>query len=347
MGGMQKRKPQAGQLNLLARPIGVEFEYSYVVGFREAVNNSIGFAYWEHDGTLTKGGEELVVQPASGDLLLQYLTTLIGLHENYPPKVDQSCGFHVHVQSQDFTMLDLRRLIAMWCRCERDIFGTLVLAERRKGRDDGHHYCRPMAVDEGQRFESWQFTPADVTRLMRKRMLEVTEHSTSSPDDRVQSFLMKKLYEIMWTVGPVKRVIMPSTDDPKFAQKYVEFKAYQTATYREQTAKNMFERIKAYKRTNGGAGGCRYASMNVHSHFFRGTIEFRLKEGTLDPAEIIFWPLFCGWFVEAATRLRDDEVMAISSLADWVKTMRENCIAQPSVLDWVEEKLAQLKEEKN
>src|SRR5260370_11405285 len=141
---MQKYKPSAGLINLLARPIGVELEYSSVVNLREVVNDIVPFAYWEHDGTLTKGGEELVVNPASGDKLMQYLAILIGLQTNYPPAVDTSCGFHVHVQSQDFTPLDLRRLIAMWCRVEKDIFGTLVRANRRFGRDDGHHYCRPM-----------------------------------------------------------------------------------------------------------------------------------------------------------------------------------------------------------
>lgn len=336
---MQKHKSSAGLINLLARPIGVELEYSSVLRFREAVNNVVAFAYWEHDGTLTKGGEELVVQPACGDKFIQQLTTLIGLQENYPPAVDTSCGFHVHVQSQDFTMLDLRRLIAMWCRIEPDIFGTLVLPGRRFGRDDGHHYCRPMACEENKRYESWQFTPTDVTRLMRKRMLEVNEHSTSTPEERVNAFLMKKLYNISWVTKTIKPVVCPLQSDSRFAQKYAEYKSYVIASQQEMQAKDNFNRIKAYKRTNGGAGGCRYSAINVHSHFFRGTIEFRLKEGTLDPAEIIFWPLFCGWFVEAATRLQDEEVMAINSLADWVRTMRDRCITQPAVLDWVEEKM--------
>src|SRR5258708_6178097 len=183
---MQKHKSTAGVINLLARPIGVELEYSSVVGFKDQVGPLIGdFSYWEHDGTLTKGGEELVVNPASGDQLIQYLTTLIGLHANYPVKVDASCGFHVHVQSQDFSNLDLRRLIAMWCRIEPEIFGTLVLVSRRRAREDGHHYCRPMAVEEGNRCESWQFTPTDIARMMRKRFLEVNEHSTSTPEERV------------------------------------------------------------------------------------------------------------------------------------------------------------------
>jgi len=337
---MQKYKSSTGLVNFLPRPIGVELEYSSVINFRDAVCNVVPFAYWEHDGTLTRGGEELVVNPASGDKFLQQLTTLIGLHENYPPAVDSSCGFHVHVQSQDFTMLDLRRLIAMWCRIEPEIFGTLVLACRKRGREDGHHYCRPMAVEENLRYEGWQFTPSDVVRLMRKRMLDVTEHSTSTPEERINAFLMKKLYEITWVTETIKPVPIPSRDDPRFVQKSREYQEYQNAVYRDASTKQAFERIKAYKRTNGGAGGCRYSAMNVHSHFFRGTIEFRLKEGTLDPAEIIFWPLFCGWFVEAATRLSDEEVLAINSLSDWVAVMRRRCIAQPAVIEWVEGKMA-------
>jgi hypothetical protein len=202
-----------------------------------------------------------------------------------------------------------------------------------------------MAVEEGKRYEGWQFTPTDVTRLMRKRMLEVNEHSTSTPEERINAFLMKKLYDISWVTEVIKVTPFPDREDPRFGQKYADYKLNQAALYRAQSAKANFDRIKNYKRTNGGAGGCRYSSMNVHSHFFRGTIEFRLKEGTLDPTEIIFWPLFCGWFVEMATRLRDDEVMAINSLSDWVKLMREKCIIQPSVIDWVEEKVTQGKKQ--
>lgn len=341
--GIRRYAPKPGQINLLPRPIGVELEYSEIQLFKPALNRVVNFAHWEHDGTLTRGGEELVVSPASGDQLMQYLTTLIGLHENFPPAVDASCGFHVHVQSGDFSMVELRRLIAAWCKVEGEVFGSLVKAERRKGREDGHHYCRPMAICEAERAEAWQFAPVDVVKLMRKRLLEVNSHSTSTPEERIKAALMKKLYGIEWKIEPppaeVKR---PLPEDVNYNKKFTQWVNYRKKVDAIERAKSTFERIKAYKRTqnaHGDSGGCRYAAMNVHSHFFRGTIEFRLKEGTIEAEEVIFWPLFCGWFVEAAKRLSDSEVMGLEGLRGWVEVMKEKAWVQPAVVEWVEDKL--------
>lgn len=52
----------------------------------------------------------------------------------------------------------------------------------------------------------------------------------------------------------------------------------------------------------------RYHGLNLHSHFHRGTVEFRLHHGTANPVEISNWMQLCGWFVEIAARLTDREV---------------------------------------
>lgn len=41
----------------------------------------------------------------------------------------------------------------------------------------------------------------------------------------------------------------------------------------------------------------RYA-LNFHSYVLRRTVEYRLKEGTTDPATLLYWPLFCGLLTE-------------------------------------------------
>jgi hypothetical protein len=46
----------------------------------------------------------------------------------------------------------------------------------------------------------------------------------------------------------------------------------------------------------------RYCDLNVHSWFFRGTVEIRVKEGTVMPKEIVGWPLFCLWLIEAVSK---------------------------------------------
>lgn len=236
-------------------------------------------------------------------------------------------------------MIDVRRLIAMWCRVERQVFGSLVDAARRNGRPDGHHYCRPMMVDENERVESWQFIDKDVMRLMRKRLLEVNEQSTSMPEERIKSALMKKLYNLEWAVEAPKVPPMPLRGDPQFVAKQSAWRVAYCAAEKYQQTIYKFENIKANKRTNGGGSGCRYGAMNMHSHFYRGTVEFRLKEGTLEASEMIFWPLFCGWFVESCLHCSDAEALALDGLGGWVALMREKSLVQPSVLDWVEGKV--------
>jgi len=346
---MAKEKP--GKLNLLARPLGVELEYSVVSGFRAAMDK-VRFGddrawEWEHDGTLTKGGAELVCCPSNGDYFLRMIAKIVEMQQIWEPQVDKSCGFHVHVQARDLKMVDLRRLIALWCRVEKDLYGTLVDAMRWHPRKDGRHYCRPVAVAEDSRMENWQFTDTDVLRLMRKRLLEVNTLSTTTPEDRIRAFLLKKLYGIDWSqvIKPVEAIEPPKQGEENYRQKYQVWQTYLLKCDRLDQIKAQFEHIKAYKRTNHGEGGCRYAAMNVHAYFYTGkapTIEFRLKEGTMEAEELIFWPLFCGWFVESATRLDDNEVLAVHSLRDWVVAVRP--FVQGSVLDWVEEKLKDKKE---
>jgi hypothetical protein len=57
---------------------------------------------------------------------------------------------------------------------------------------------------------------------------------------------------------------------------------------------------------------CRYWGLNLHSWFHRGTVEFRMHEGTLAQQELLCWPLFCGWFIHTAIAIPD------AQLKDWI-----------------------------
>lgn len=54
--------------------------------------------------------------------------------------------------------------------------------------------------------------------------------------------------------------------------------------------------------------GKRYAALNLHSYFYRGTVECRLAAGTTDPVKIINWALLWGNLVERAKGMKDGEV---------------------------------------
>lgn len=64
-----------------------------------------------------------------------------------------------------------------------------------------------------------------------------------------------------------------------------------------QVAKQLTE-IKKRKYMNEA----RRFALNFHSYMMRGTLEYRLKEGTADPSTILYWPLFCGYLTEALAR---------------------------------------------
>lgn len=69
-------------------------------------------------------------------------------------------------------------------------------------------------------------------------------------------------------------------------------------------AENMIKRNKATKYVNHA----RRSALNFHSWMMRGTIEFRLKEGTVDPKDLLLWPLWCGWFIHKVSAISDKEI---------------------------------------
>ena len=301
---------KAGLVNKLSRPLGVEVEFSDCRKMMSKWSRPIG-SEWVHDGTLPAEGRELVLPPASGDAFLAAIRKVCVGVDAYAAKVNETCGFHVHVQAADLGMFELRRLVQLWCGIETEVYNNLCDPNRRLNR-----FCMPMAVNEVEIQDYWQFLPKDRIALYRNRL---------DTEEKIRIHLIKKLYNI--NLADLSSKKATPTEKALAKQQYIATLA-------------KFDRVKADKRTHGaggGAGGCRYASMNVHSYFHRtpGTVEFRLKEGTLIPLELVMWPLFCGWVVESAVRLKDSVVGSISGLEDWCKAVEG--LAQPSVITWVQE----------
>lgn len=83
----------------------------------------------------------------------------------------------------------------------------------------------------------------------------------------------------------------------------------------------------------------RYFGLNLHTWFQRQTVEFRHHEGTVDGMKLQWWPLFCGWFVEIASSLRDDEVEKIRTVHDLIEgkwqRLYKNVEIPSAVGEWV------------
>ena len=106
--------------------------------------------------------------------------------------------------------------------------------------------------------------------------------------------------------------------------------------------RDKLAQLKAHKYENAA----RRQAINFHSWMMRGTIEFRLKEGTTDPEDLLCWPLWAGWFVYKLGLMEDKEVFS------WIKkppTLEEltgrlalkgfGPSMPQSIVDWVTKKM--------
>lgn len=55
----------------------------------------------------------------------------------------------------------------------------------------------------------------------------------------------------------------------------------------------------------------RYHAMNLHTFFYRRTIEFRMHESTVDARVIANWALVCAWIVDYALRHSEKRILAL------------------------------------
>jgi len=85
--------------------------------------------------------------------------------------------------------------------------------------------------------------------------------------------------------------------------------------------------------------GARYYALNLHSFFFRKTIEFRLHEGSTDSATLENWPLVCGHIVTTALRMREADIIALARSKETSADILCSFLP-PSLSQWVQDKIA-------
>ena len=92
------------------------------------------------DGSIPLG-KELVTRPLIGDQFLQGITSLAKGLYLAGSGVTKECGFHVHVGAKDYGAFELRRLLTVYTRLEREIFTKFTTPERVESR-----FCKPYTM---------------------------------------------------------------------------------------------------------------------------------------------------------------------------------------------------------
>lgn len=88
-------------------------------------------------------------------------------------------------------------------------------------------------------------------------------------------------------------------------------KAYKAL--RAKVARGVYGDADTRSRRKSKYDDARYSALNLHSWFYRGTLECRLFTGTTDPAKIIPWGLMWARIADLAVKLTDREVADIAA----------------------------------
>jgi len=235
----------------------------------------------DHDGSVKPSALEAVFKPLAGDqYIINGLNAIARKVWDCNCQVNETCGYHVHVDARDFSWTDIQKLLFLWMKLESG--GKLWLLAGRG----------PTSFSE-----KW-------TNWWRSR----SEEKVSTKLKRFKAQVIKMLYNVDTTSYKEHISKIKATED--FIYNYNRILAY-NKTHTDKAAlpkpADYVTELREHKRLKMNRGWnravkSRYLNLNIHSWLFRGTVEYRLAAGTVDVDDIRLWPLFCLWLTEAVSR---------------------------------------------
>ena len=266
-GGTKGRSVVTG----LPRTLGMELEIGDWKNLsRDGGNNRIpGISYiTTHDWSVKPSEMEMVISPLRGDAVIRGMLELSRAGTTAGIVLNESCALHVHVGGKDLSYFEIRRLLEVYSRLEREIYSHLIAPHRTQ--NPSIHYCQMMTG------------PHVVAGCERCR-----RYDQQYPEQRVIPEPLSSVLSRMW--------MATTTEDLKLCLLRM--------LYGIENPSHIPDVVRT--RKGGHYEFCRYFGLNLHSWMHRLTVEFRMKEATVDPIELVMWPLWCGWFVHAITRMSD------------------------------------------
>lgn len=291
--------------NPLRRHLSVEMEvdrYSRDM-YSTKVNKALD--KWQdpvvQDGSV-RDGFEINTNPCNGDLFLDHIYELCEGLRDIQAGCTTACGIHVHVNVKGtplvkedgtpvmknndmvydhrsaYTHYDLRRLIMLYYFIEPAVYGLCSPARLSS------KYAKPC----GKFYLTKNTSSKDFRKDIAVKMYRGGRPLPQGFDPNKPKKVLKKQRTVIRFAengDPVYGFVTPKRN--------TEFKQIG----REITS------VKAQKYH-----AIRYNSLNLHSFFMRGTVEFRHKEGSVDFNEISNWALICGYIVEAASKMTEQQI---------------------------------------
>jgi hypothetical protein len=252
---------------------------------------------------------ELVVNPSSGDAFIQSLARVCGILRISGAQVDSTCGYHVHVNASEFNSLAIRNILWIWNTYKDSMAGVLFEAQRLNNSfcKDTTAWLQSTLPILGE-IQHPKVLRAALTYIMAhgaRFFGTITGSNVASSHQNSGSLNDRKIGELI----------------PGCTDTYGELTPARSLTpvvcwIKDNEIKNISELInRRFDLARNHYNPVRYSTLNLASLFYRGSLEFRVKEGTLDREDILMWPLFCGWLAHTAA----------NQSWTWVKKTTEFC----------------------
>lgn len=212
------------------------------------------FGFTTHGDSSVTSGVEMVIPAIKGDNLINVAVEVGAVAELHRVRVDDTCGFHVHVDVRGRSVWQIAHIVKLYLAVERELY-ALCTPQRVNCR-----YARPFT-------------------LINKRVKEFLENTPTTTHE-VKRELIKLVYGL---------------DINNFTRDW-----------------RSWLEIKSAKPPNINANPDhpRYMGFNVFSFFYRGTLEFRMKEGTFNPVELIGWSVLCMALVERSDKMIKEDLVS-------------------------------------
>lgn len=268
------------------RAIGLELELSnfghWIVREKDKGQIPNGPNYFiDHDGSVKPSTLEAVISPMAGDQMIIPGLNAIATHVwNNNCEVNETCGYHVHVDARDFTWHDIQKMLILWMAIE--------------SQPELWMLCGRGPTSFSETWVSWwKSRTRDKIAMDIKKFKAQVIRMLYNVDTESYKEHLTKVHELDSYQEALHR-----------AQSYIKAGITGVKLPRKVDYVNSINTHKSFKANRGWnrAVRSRYMDLNIHSWLYRGTLEYRLAAGTVDPNDIRMWPLFCLWLIEAVSR---------------------------------------------
>jgi len=264
----QEARESVSERSPLARLASLEIE---VAGVWQRASK-LGYALYDErvavvgDGSIRSeagNGFEANTYPAGGERFRRHVEAVCNALKQSKAWTNSSCGVHVHVDATDLGYRDLARLMCIYSRVERAMFAVVDSARVES------NYCRPVRE---------RFTRALALQLPLKHRVDEGVYGLSADI-------------LSPTIGRL------STEFSTPSEALAEAARVQLRSVKRNKYGRVHEDGGRPPMTDDAA---RYSALNLHSWFYRGSVEFRHHHGCLDATVLVPWAMLCVSMVQRA-----------------------------------------------